>query len=227
MYNYDFERVKYNKFLEEVNSKTISLYGKTFNEMANSMDLDDESKRFVDYCVKKCPIDMSPSTMNKICWAIEDAFKNDNTDFPDSQFDYTIYKSSNSTENQSYYDVKQLCDKYLDNVRELNRKKVCNEDERKILLDDKKQLLDTFKDDISMVCPNEIVLCDTLLDMCYLGSLPKNIVWDVCGDIIVRNMLKKNNYMITYPEKSENADFWCGGVKYINKTIKVGGEIDD
>ena len=227
MYNYDFERVKYNKFLEEVNSKTISLYGKTFNEMANSMDLDDESKRFVDYCVKKCPIDMSPSTMNKICWAIEDAFKNDNTDFPDSQFDYTIYKSSNSTENQIYYDVKQLCDKYLDNVRELNRKKVCNEDERKILLDDKKQLLDTFKDDISMVCPNEIVLCDTLLDMCYLGSLPKNIVWDVCGDIIVRNMLKKNNYMITYPEKSENADFWCGGVKYINKTIKVGGEIDD
>ena len=63
--------------------------------------------------------------------------------------------------------------------------------------------------------------------MCYLGSLPKNIVWDVCGDIIVRNMLKKNNYMITYPEKSENADFWCGGVKYTNKTIKVGGEIDD
>ena len=78
-----------------------------------------------------------------------------------------------------------------------------------------------------MVCPNETVLCDTLLDMCYLGSLPKNIVWDVCGDIIIQNMLKKNDYMMTYPERSENAEFWCGGVKYADRTIKVGGETND
>lgn len=227
MYNYDFERIKYNKFLEEVNSKTISLYGKTFDEMVNSTDLDDESRKFINYCEKKCPIDMSPSTMNRICWAVEKEFRNENFDFPDSSFDYTIYKSCDFVEDQSYYDIKQLCDKYIDNVRELNRKRVCNEDERKLLSDDKKQLLETFKDDISMVCPNETVLCDTLLDMCYLGSLPKNIVWDVCGDIIVQNMLKKNDYMMTYPERSENAEFWCGGVKYADRTIKVGGETND
>ena len=54
--------------------------------------------------------------------------------------------------------------------------------------------------------------------------MSKSIVWDVCGDQIIENMLKKHDNMLTYPEKCSEAEFSCCGAKFVSKTIKIGGE---
>ena len=74
MYNYDTERVNYQKFIEEVNSKSIGLYGISFEDMLKMDNLSEDAAKFVQYCSAKCPIDMSPSTMNRICRKIEEEF---------------------------------------------------------------------------------------------------------------------------------------------------------
>lgn len=57
--------------------------------------------------------------------------------------------------------------------------------------------------------------------------MSKSIVWDVCGNQIIKNMLEKHNHMLTYPEKCQDADFCCCGTKFSNKTVKIGGETAD
>lgn len=226
IYNYDAERINYQKFIEEANSKSTSLYGISFEEMLKLDDLDDETERFVNYCSAKCPIDMSPSTMNRICHKIENEFK-ENFSCEDVEFDYTIYKSKNDVKRASYAEIKALCEHYLMDLKTLNSRKVNNEEERKVLLADKDRLLETLIEDVTSVCPNEESLCDILLDICYSGKMSKSIVWDICGEQIIKNMLEKHDSTLTYPEKCGEADFWCCGTKFSNKTIKIGGDSID
>ena len=223
MYNYDTERINYQKFIEEVNSKSISLYGYSFEDMLKMDNLSEEAERFVKYCAMKCPIDMSPSTMNRICWKIESEFSG-NFLCSDVDFDYMIYKSGNEVKRTSYFEIKSLCEHYLMDLKNLNSRKTNNEEERKILLADKDRLLEVLMEDISSICPNQESLCDILLDICYTGKMSKSIVWDVCGDQIIENMLKKHDNMLTYPEKCSEAEFSCCGAKFVSKTIKIGGE---
>lgn len=223
MYNYDTERINYQKFIEEANSKSISLYGYSFEDMLKMDNLDEDVDRFIKYCASKCPIDMSPSTMNRICWKIESEFSG-NFLCSDVDFDYMIYKSGNEVKRTSYFEIKSLCEHYLMDLKNLNSRKTNNEEERKILLADKDRLLEVLMEDISSICPNQESLCDILLDICYTGKMSKSIVWDVCGDQIIENMLKKHDNMLTYPEKCSEAEFSCCGAKFVSKTIKIGGE---
>lgn len=226
MYNYDTERINYQKFIEEVNSKSIGLYGISFEDMLKMDNLSEDAAKFVQYCSAKCPIDMSPSTMNRICRKIEEKFDG-NFSCEELEFDYSIYKSKNNVRRSSYAEIKGLCEHYLMNLKALNSRKINNEEERKILLEDKDRLLETLIEDMTSICPNEESLCDILLDICYTGKMSKTIVWDVCGTQIIKNMLEKHDNTLTYPEKSENADFCCCGTKFSNKTIRIGGEIID
>ena len=223
IYNYDAERINYQKFIEEANSKSTSLYGVSFEEMLKLDDLDNEAERFVQYCSAKCPIDMSPSTMNRICRKIENEFDG-NFSCENVEFDYRIYKSENDIKRVSYFEIKSLCEHYLMDLKNLNSRKVNNEEERKLLLEDKNRLLEVLIEDISSICSNKESLCDILLDICYTGKMSKSIVWDVCGDQIIENMLKRHNHILTYPEKCSEAEFSCCGTKFISKTIKIGGE---
>lgn len=226
MYNYDTERINYQKFIEEVNSKSISLYGYSFEDMLKMDNLGEEAERFVKYCAMKCPIDMSPSTMNRICWKIESEFSG-NFLCDDVDFDYRIYKSGNEVKRTSYFEIKSLCEHYLMDLKNLNSRKINNEEERKILLADKDRLLEVLIEDITSICPNQETLCDILLDICYTGKMSKSVVWDVCGNQIIENMLKKHGNVLTYPEKCLEAEFSCCGTKFFSKTIKVGGEKAD
>lgn len=226
MYNYDAERINYQKFIEEANSKSIGLYGYSFEDMLKMDDLSEDADKFVKYCTIKCPIDMSPSTMNRICRKIEEEFDG-NFSCEELEFDYSIYKSKNNVKRSSYAEIKGLCEHYLMNLKTLNSRKINNEEERKILLEDKDRLLETLIEDMTSICPNEESLCDILLDICYTGKMSKTIVWDVCGTQIIKNMLEKHDNTLTYPEKSENADFCCCGTQFSNKTIRIGGEIID
>lgn len=226
IYNYDAERINYQKFIEEANSKSTSLYGVSFEEMLKLDDLDNEAERFVQYCSAKCPIDMSPSTMNRICQKIEEEF-DENFSCEEVYFDYNIYKSKHDVNRNSYAEIKNLCEHYLVDLKTLNSRKINNDEERKMLLEDKDRLLETLIENMASICPNEKSLCDILLDICYTGKISKTVVWDVCGTQIIKNMLEKHDNILTYPEKSENADFCCCGTKFVNKTIRIGGESID
>ena len=76
-------------------------------------------------------------------------------------------------------------------------------------------LNERFKRECIKICPNKYELCNILLDVCYEKSLSsKRFVWEMCGDVIVQNLIKKNNGKIFVPIQSENGNFEFAGMKF-------------
>ena len=82
-----------------------------------------------------------------------------------------------------------------------------------------------FKGKFYEVCSNEKILCDILIDLLYDKPNSKSVVWEMCGDVIIDNLLEKANGVIEYPEcVTENEEFSCCRKKFRMKRITVGGE---
>lgn len=225
IWNYDTERVKYNQFIEEATNKAEIYHGLSLEELRNCTDITEDAKNFLKYCEYKNPVDMSPSTMNRICWEIENAFKQ-GMSIPSEEFDYTIYKSSAASKDGGYAKVKQLCKSYSKALGQLRAKPTDGNEVKREIMASKERLLDVLKEDLSVICPDDKVLCNMLLDVCYRDGCKKSLVWDVCGDTIIDNLLEKHNYCLIYPAKSDDEEFWCNGVKYIMETIKAKEELE-
>ena len=77
-----------------------------------------------------------------------------------------------------------------------------------------------------MVCPNKYALCNIVLDITYARNTTKKFAWAICGDVIVENLLKANNYIIEYPALADNGTFDYAGNKYELRRIEME-ELDD
>jgi hypothetical protein len=76
------------------------------------------------------------------------------------------------------------------------------------------------------ICSNEQILCEILLDICYKDGIDVNIVWNLCGDIIVKKLVEKSG-TYNYPEHDDNGEFSYGGMKFTMKSVAAGGETND
>ena len=54
------------------------------------------------------------------------------------------------------------------------------------------------------------MLCDILIDLLYDKPNAKGVVWDMCGDVIIDNLLSKSGGLIEYPEAVDcGEEFKC------------------
>lgn len=214
-YNYPSLKVEYDQQIKEINSKLISMFGKTLSEMQESDNLTQEELEILDSYVRKLCLDLSPSTMNRICWAIEDSFDQHDY-FKDVEFDFQIYKSGVSYTIKEYEAVKQQCIRYLGLISNLNKQ---NALANGVDVYDKDQLLLSLEKECFQICSSEKKMCDILIDLCYGDGFNKGIVWNLCGDVIISNLLKRYGYTLTYPACTNNGKFVCCGKAFTPKTI--------
>jgi hypothetical protein len=204
-----------------------SITGKSIRDLLkNDGKLQENEQKILDFYKKRLPLDVSPSTMNRVCWAIEDEF--DGVDvFDNVNFDYSIYKNGTEYSLEDYELIKLKCDTYKKKKREINKKKfVDNEIEDESFADQMLKLNAELEEDCFSICSNEQALCEILLDICYKGGADVNIVWNLCGDLIVDKLVEKSG-IYSYPEQDKNGDFSFGGLKFVMKNVAVGGEAND
>ena len=165
-----------------------------FHNLCAKQDKNESEIQFIKWANDKNPIDMSPSVMNKICWKIEDEF-DELASIPRDKFDSSMIKSGIYYSKEVFYAIKQEYKWYKAKLNEINKKyksKYYTNFEENI--GDKDQLLDLFKEKCAILCPNKRELCDILIDICYSDRADKNIVWSVCGEEIIENLLNKNKH---------------------------------
>lgn len=231
-YNYPSLKIEYDAFVKNANSNAVSLYKKgleEFVEQYNNGELFEEDEiKFIENFQRKLPLDRSPGTMNRICWAIEKAF--DGVDlFADVEFDSALLKFGVKYDQTLYEVIKHICATYKPSVQLAKKRAILHSD---IEEDNDWTSVDMIMQDLIEQlyanCSNEQELCDILADLCYQDGMPKQIFWMACGDTIICKLLREHNFTMSYPKRSDNGEFACQGIQYVMAEVQVkGGETDE
>ncbi|MCI8416411.1 MAG: hypothetical protein HFI33_02715 [Lachnospiraceae bacterium] len=220
-YIYPAEKAKMNDYIKKNNEKCIMKFRITLDELLNKKNKTEDEKNFIYYYYQGIPLGIAPCTINKICWKIENIFK-DRKYHTSDNFDYSILKSNAAYSPRLYTQIKKIYDTYrhdLSNYMQYAKSERIKSEERQI---QKFIFKEKFKRQCLEHCPNEDILCNIVLDLCYSKSnCSKQFAWDICGDVFIQNLLKRNNYLISYPTLDENGDIEYSGLRFRMNTTNI------
>ncbi|MBT9788678.1 hypothetical protein GPK90_04880 [Clostridium sp. MCC344] len=225
-YIYPSERAELNNYRKKNNEKSLVRFRLTLDQLVKKENKTKEEERFVSCYYDRMPLGIGPCTINKICWRIEELF--DHIDFSDDvDFDYTIMKSDIAYSDKVYGKIKKLYESYkrsLQSYIQYAKTERIKSDERQI---QKYLLKEEFKEKCLRDCPNEDMLCNIVLDLCYSKSKnSKQFAWDMCGEVFVKNLLRRNNYKISYPEFDEDGEIEFAGMNFSMKQVDIKVDVD-
>lgn len=224
-YVYPIENTRWLDYQKKSNTKAIMQFGMTLDELKKVEHLNKEQQEFLMNYAKRTPLGMAGCTINRICWRIEREFETENMREVEP-FDYNLLKSPNVNYSKNEYSsILNIYKEYLTDRRKLDSivhsQKIDDFDRNSI----RALIINQFKKKCTVSCPNKQKLCNILIDICYKNSNnSKRFVWDMCGDIIVDNLLERNNYYISYPELDDNGEFSFGGNRFTIKTYNLAEE---
>ena len=189
----------------------------TLNELLTLDDVNEDQAEFIKYYYRGLPVGIGNCVMNKICKRFEDEFDGFIRSMPKAEaFDYSILCSEAKYNTSQYYKILKLYEEYNSRIRSVaiaNNNLKTDKNERQAVVS---LLNNKFKEECSIICVNEDELCNIVLDMCYKKSATKRFAWIVCSDIMIKNLLKKNNYEINIPVLNK-----CGDIEFAGERFEV------
>ena len=215
---------QYNTYMSNINKNSLREFQITYEELASIpyKDLTDRQKEFLEYCRRCMPVGTGNCVMNIICGKIEEEFDGFvGKTSKNTEFDYSIMKSGVEYTQYQYYKIKQLCDEYnrkLQSYLVFASYERPDADESAAAMNIMRQ---AFLRECENVCSNSEQLCDIILDLCYKHTKTKKFAWSICGDQIIRNLLKKHNNMISFPVICDDGDIEFAGEKFKLETKEV------
>ena len=221
IYNYNYVMQRYKRYKNNCNTNSLIRFGLNIEELEAKENKSEEETKFLKYYYLKIPVSTEKSTMNRICWALEEEYKDLKFTVKKDNFDISLLKSGIKYKKSMYEEIEGVYADYKKAVKQyVSTNNISDKDEKR---EKRKVFVERFKEDVFKICNNEKMVCDILVDMCYSQS-NKQFVWDISGDIIVENLLEKNNYNITYPIEDINGETEWNGNKYKLTTRKIKKE---
>ena len=225
IYVYPHLKKEYDSYYKNADFKFNALFGMHLEDLTNiqSERLKPDEKSFLDYYDMLMPVGINPCVINRISWIFEGAFNGYLKEINSiSSFDYNILKSDTEYSQRNYNDIKKAYKEYLAKVEDFRKRQSTER------IDDpqteRRKLVEGFKKDCELICTNEDELCNIVLDICYKTENSKQFAWDICGNVFIKNLLKRNGYMISYPELNDSWDFKYIGFGFAMKNITVNEE---
>lgn len=223
IYRYQTLKNEYDKFVKEAEANCQVVHGMSIEELRKVATTEEEKNRIKFYDMKM-PVSDAPGTINKICHSIEREF--DNVEFIGSgSFDYSILKSGNPY-NQSDYDaIEREFKRYNKQIKAAAAQYSAKKSQTADRIDDiMGQLNDIFAENCAKICPNESVLADIMVDVCYKNGKKKGFLWQMCGEQIVKNIINRTKNTLKYPVLDPDGDIIYYGKHYRMAEMAIGGE---
>lgn len=194
---------EYRTFTEKVNNKSLLLFNMKLEDLLNiPLDKEDiqfeEKQNFIKYYYKLIPLSKEKSVMNRLCFIVENELEKLRLKLNQQEFDFSILKSScnypinKNTKTQIINISKTWVNSYK-SVFTKNKQdeNTSNQKNIEFLARVKENLSEIFFKEGIEICTNENYLCDILIDIFYKNKSYKNVLWLICGDIIVKNLEEK------------------------------------
>lgn len=219
---------QYNTYIKNTNRNALREFQLTVDELIAlpSDELTHRQQDFIQYYNYRMPVGVGDCVMNKICRRFENEFdRYVSRHHTASGFDYSFMKNETEYSPAQFYAIKGLYEDYnkrLQNYAIFAQYERLNKDITSLEIN---QMTIAFREECTKVCPNADMLCNIVLDLCYKRGASKKFAWSMCGDTIIRNLLKHNDNYISYPTLCDDGNLnYCGNT-YTTKTKRI--EVDD
>lgn len=201
----------------------------TIQELEAYQDKTDEMIEYLNYYYRLKPVGTNACIVNRICWLFEQTFNGYlSKKFEQPAFDCSILKSDAEYSRNDFNKIYAVYKEYLQKLELFKKKTETQKVDVYDLWMERDVCAKWFKGECEKICPNEDELCNIVIDMLYHTENSKQFAWDVCGSVIIKNLLKNSNGQIQFPEQTkEDGDFQYCGINFVMRTKTVGCEIDD
>ena len=220
-YIYPVLMKQYNTYIKNTNRNALREFQLTVDEMLSmpSEQLSEQQLEFLMYYKQRLPVGTSDCIMNKICRRFENEFdghlrKHNST----VKFDYSIMKSETPYPASIFYSVKKIYNEYnhrLQAYKVFADYEKLDKNETSVELS---VLNEQFRKECARICPDEKMLCNIILDICYSKNSTKKFAWSMCSKEIIDNLLMNNNNKISFPTLNPDGDVTYGGERYSIET---------
>lgn len=214
-YVYPIENTKWLKYQKDNSTKCLMLFGIELDTLLSTQIIGEPENNFINNYYKRIPLGIAPCTINRICWKVENEFKSENINEIEP-FDYNLLKAQSINYSEDdYSSIFKVYKEYISDRRKLDsiiHSQKTDDFDRNSM---RALLINHFKKKCTVICPDKEKLCNILIDICYKDSNnSKRFVWDMCGDVIINNLLNRANGIINYPVQDENGDFEYCGIRF-------------
>lgn len=221
IYIYPELKREYVKTLNELDKKSYFNFGMKFKELYIKEEKTEEEQSFINYGLNVLPVTDNECTMNKICHAVENEFNGFKKVLKSDGFDYTILKTQKQYEASDYKAIDKLYKEYTKQVALFKEQAVKERMEKDDIKANLKVVLEDFRKQCDIKCPNKEDLCNILIDLTYTKEKTKQFAWDMCGRQIIENLLSNHDNTFNYVEMSEQGEHIYKGYKFELKQMKV------
>ena len=216
IYNYDMLKSDYSVFMNNVNNNSLDVFGKEYEEILYDENRNQEEDAFVNRVKKRSPVFNNNCVMNRISHRLEEIFEETKLNVrDDSNFNYSVYKTDMKYKKEDLESIKGAFKEFKKELSIMaDRMKL---PDSKFIKDD---IVSNFKNKLHIICPNEEMLTNIIIDITYGKGVNKQYAWDICGEQIIRNLLSKNNNQYKYPVMCEDGDFEWNGYKFTMEVME-------
>lgn len=215
---------QYSKYMKAVGKNAIREFGVSIDELLSKpiSELTESQIEFIRKYKKYMPVGTGNCVMNRICRKVEQEFSGQSKySATTSTFDVDCLKADSDYSLYHFNAVKRLINQHDDELKartvDANYQKKTDEEKRSELA----SMDSWFAEECSKVCPDADELCDIVIDICYGRERTKSFAWKVCGDTIVKNLLRKNG-RINFPTLNDNGHIEWKSKRFSIECIEMG-----
>lgn len=169
----------------------------------------------------------SPCAVNRICWNIENAFK-DFKPLKDAAFDYTILKSPTVYSSREYNEISRIYEEYKQATKHFKMVASKERIDPEEAESQKNAFYESFVTKCVCAVPDEDKLCNIVLDLCYMSNAGKSFAWQMCGSTIIKNLLDQSGGRMWIPMQDEDGEFTFNGDRYkMVELARVNEEVEE
>ena len=216
---------QYNKYIRNTDRNALREFQMSVDELSSlpSKDLSEQQQDFLRYYYKRLPVGTHDCVMNRICRRFEEEFdghiKRHNAE---TTFDSEILKSGVEYSKTQYDSIRRLYENFNKQLQNYKVFAYYEDVEDEDSLSSIHNIREEFERDCMDICQNGETLLDILVDICYKRSNTKRFVWEMCRHEIIANLLKKNDYILSFPEIDPEGDIEYGGERFSIRQVYMG-----
>lgn len=220
---YSRTKYKYKRYIEEENLTSLHKFGINIEQLINKNERNKEETKYLKNFYHYMPVIDSDSVMNNICKYIESIdfdVKNKIKKEDNKDIYLILMRNKDIINTETFNNILNAYNEFRKSIRQLNTIKKSGQynkyDETKAYEID--NIKNELREKMCNICSNIFEIVDCLIYICYVKypSLNKDLLWNTYGNIIIQNLIDKNQLPIKFPIKNED-----GNIEYLNKKFAL------